>query len=70
MGTGAAIASAMLVGFSSTNKVNVSMTIHDARTGSLLWNYDHEMSGGLGSSPESVAESLMKSVARRFPYES
>ena len=69
MGTGAAIASALLIGFSKTNKVHVNMAIHDGATGNLLWSYDHEVSGGLGSSPERLAKSLMKKIAKKFPYE-
>lgn len=69
MGTGGAIAATIFLGFGATNEVNVTMTIHDGDSGTLLWSYDHEVTGGLGSSAESVAESLMRDVARRFPYE-
>jgi hypothetical protein len=69
MKTGGAIAATIFLGFGATNQVNVTMTIHDGANGGLLWSYDHEMQGGLGSSPESVAEALMRSIARKFPYE-
>lgn len=69
MGTGAAVASAFLLGFGGvTNSVNVHMTIHDSEDGSLLWSYDHEVGGGIGSSPEGVAKSLMKDTSKKFPY--
>ena len=69
MGTGAAIASTLLIGIGQTNQVHVNMAIHDGATGNLLWSYDHEVSGGLGSSPEGLAKSLMKKIAKKFPYE-
>lgn len=51
-----------------TNEVNVSLTVHDGRSGRLVYSYDHEIGGGLGSSPESIAESLMRQISRQFPY--
>ena len=69
MSTGAAVASVVLLGFGgATNSVNVNMTVHDAEAGSLLWSYDHEVKGGLGSSAEGVAKSLMKNSSKKFPY--
>jgi len=69
MSTGAAIATVALLGFGgTTNSVNVNMTVHDSEEGSLLWSYDHEVKGGLGSSAEGVAKSLMKNSSKKFPY--
>jgi len=68
MSTGAAIASSLLFGFGATNKATVNMNIHDAESGTLLWSYDHEASGGLTSSAEGTAKSLMKHSAKKFPY--
>lgn len=69
MSTGAAVASAFLLGFGgATNSVNVNMTVHDTDTGSLLWSYDHEVKGGVGSSAEGVSKSLMKGSSKKFPY--
>jgi len=68
MSTGAAIASALLIGFSATNEVSVNMNVHDGKTGTLLWNFDHEVTGALGSSPDGIAEVLTKKSAKRFPY--
>lgn len=60
--------STLFFGFGTTNQVHVNMSIHDGASGSLLWSYDHEVAGGLGSTPESVAKSLMRDVAKKFPY--
>lgn len=51
-----------------TNKVDVTVTIHDGADGSLLWSFNDEKSGGVGSSPESLAGQSMTKVARTFPY--
>jgi len=69
MSTGAAVASTFLLGFGgATNSVNVNMTVHDSESGGLLWSYDHEVKGGLGSSAEGVSKSLMKGSSKKFPY--
>ena len=68
MGTGAAVASTFLVGIGVTNNVNVNMSLHDSETGRLLWTYDHQQAGGLGSSPERLAKNLTKNSASKFPY--
>ena len=69
MGTGAAIASALLLGIGgATNEGHINMSIHEGDGGKLLWNYEHKVKGNLLSSPESVAKDLMKGVARTFPY--
>lgn len=69
MGTGAAIASALLLNIGgSTNEGHINMSIHEGDGSKLLWNYEHKVKGNLLSSPESVAKDLMKGVARTFPY--
>ena len=82
MGTGGAIATAVVSGILGaatggsagvrgiTNEVNVTITIHDGEEGTLLWSFDEEVSGGLGSSPESLTEQMMRSASRAFPYAS
>ena len=69
MGAGAAIASTLLIGIGGvTNKARITMSIHDRKTGTLLWSYQHGAKGGLLSSPEGVAASLMDGIADKFPY--
>jgi hypothetical protein len=70
MSTGGAIVTGVLFGFwGSTNKVNVTLNIHDAATGDLVWTYEHKASGSVGSSPEDLSNSLMKSISKKFPYQ-
>ncbi len=54
----------------ATNEVNASLMVHSGNNGDLLWSYDHEVSGSLGSSAEGISERLMKGVAKSFPYNS
>lgn len=68
MGTGWAVASTLLLGYGATNKVTVNMTVHDSNDGAMIWSYDHNVDGGVGSSPESMAKSLMKNISKKFPY--
>lgn len=68
MSDGAAVALGLLVGaWGSTNKTTTSLTIHDT-AGSLLWKYDYEASGSIGSSAENLTKSLMKNASKKFPY--
>lgn len=68
MSEGGAIAAAVLIGgLGATNKTATSLTIHDTK-GSLLWKYDYEASGSLGSSAESLTKALMKNASKKFPY--
>ncbi len=69
MSTGLAVGLGVLFGaWGSTNKVNVKVDIHEASNGDVVWKYDHEASGSVGSSSEKLAESLMKNISKKFPY--
>lgn len=66
--TSAIVVGALFGAWGNTNRVDVSMTIHDGNTAKLLWKYDHNASGSVGSSSEGLANSLMKNVSKKFPY--
>jgi hypothetical protein len=69
MSTGTAVALGLLVGvWGPTNKVDVTLNIHESQYGKLLWQYEHQASGSVGSSSEGLARSLMKGVSKKFPY--
>ncbi|HEX5625276.1 MAG TPA: hypothetical protein VFX48_04600 [Saprospiraceae bacterium] len=66
-------AGAIAVGFifgvwTSTNKVDVSMTIHNRKNSELLWKYDWLAEGGVGSSSEELTKNLMRNASKKFPY--
>jgi hypothetical protein len=51
MSDGAAIAVGLLAGaWGATNKVQTTINIHDGASGDLLWKYDYQASGSVGSS--------------------
>lgn len=69
MSDGGAVALYVFTGASgSTNEVRVTLSIHDKATKKLIWNYEHKYSGGLGSSPASMVDGLMKHASKKMPY--
>jgi hypothetical protein len=69
MSEGAAVAVGLLVGFwGNTNKVQTAINIHDGKSGELLWKYDYEASGSVGSSTNKLVDALMRNATRKFPY--
>ena len=66
---GASIAMGALIGFyGSTNAGNISITLNDAAEGDLLWKYDNDLSGSLGSDMDAIMDALMRRAAKKFPY--
>ncbi len=69
MSDGAAVAVGLLVGaWGATNQANITVDIHEASAGKLLWKYDFVAAGSVGSSPESMVNALMRNASRKFPY--
>ena len=69
MSDGAALAVGLLVGaWGATNQANITVDIHEAVGGKLLWKYDYVAAGSVGSSPEGMVNALMRNASRKFPY--
>jgi hypothetical protein len=69
MSEGAAVAVGILVGaWGATNKVQTTINIHDGKSGDLLWKYDYQASGSVGSSSTSLVDNLMRNASKKFPY--
>lgn len=69
MSDGAAVAVGLLVGaWGATNQANITVDIHEAAGGKLLWKYDYVAAGSVGSSPEGMVNALMRNASRKFPY--
>ncbi|HEY4875122.1 MAG TPA: hypothetical protein VIH86_06090 [Puia sp.] len=69
MSTGAAIAVGALIGFwGNTNHVTTTINIHDGKSGNLLWKYDYDASGSVGSSTDQLVNGLMRNASKKFPY--
>lgn len=69
MGVGGAIAVAVLFGgLGNTNKASATLQIKDCPQGGLLWKYDHEYGGSLGSTPSELIEGLMREASKKLPW--
>jgi len=69
MSEGAAVALGLLVGvWGATNNTTVTLEIHDKETKKLLWNFNHKLSGGIGSSPARLVDNLMRNASKKMPY--
>jgi len=68
MSNGAAIALTLIGVGGSTNEVRTSLSISDCENKKLIWNYEHKLSGGLGSSPSRIVNELMRKSSRKMPY--
>ncbi|MBI2730341.1 MAG: hypothetical protein HYX40_06270 [Sphingobacteriales bacterium] len=71
MSEGASVALGVLFGFwGATNKAFVTINIHEGQKGELIWKYDYEAAGSVGSSPDNLVNALMRNASRKFSYNS
>lgn len=69
MSDGASIALGLLVGFwGSTNAATINMSVKNGSDGQLLWNYNKRVAGSLGSSTDTLINTLMRKASRRLAY--
>ena len=69
MSDGAAVAMGLLVGaWGSTNDVQTSISINEAKKGDLVWKYDYNASGSVGSNTDKLVDALMRNASKKFPY--
>lgn len=68
MSEGGAIVSTIFLGSGTTNEVLATVNLTDGATDELLWEYNHKMSGGIGSSESMLVENLMRDAASKMPY--
>jgi hypothetical protein len=69
MSEGAAVAVGILIGaWGNTNKVETTININDGKSGDLLWKYDYEAAGSVGSSTTRLVDALMRNASKKFPY--
>jgi hypothetical protein len=69
MSDGAAVALGLLVGaWGPTNDVQTSIVINEAQKGDLVWKYDFNASGSVGSNTDRLVNALMRNASRKFPY--
>lgn len=66
---GASLAMGAIIGiYGTTNTGNITINLNDSQAGDLLWKYDNDLSGSLGSDMDAIMDSLMRKAARKFPY--
>ena len=69
MSDGAAVAVGVLFGvWGNTNSAQTTINIHDGKTGNLLWKYDYNAQGSVGSSADNLVNALMRNASKKFPY--
>ena len=69
MSDGAAVAVGVIFGvWGNTNAAETTINIHDGKTGDLLWKYDYNASGSVGSSADRLVNALMRNASKKFPY--
>jgi hypothetical protein len=56
--------------FGNTNTVNVSLIINEKNKGELIWHYDWQNDGSVGSTAERLVNALMRNAAKHIPYRS
>jgi hypothetical protein len=66
---GAAVAISILAGVDApTNEARVTLEIHDKETKDMIWNYNHTLSGSIGTSSGNLVNALMRNASRKMPY--
>lgn len=69
MSEGAAVAVGVLVGaWGATNNIQTSIAINEGKQGELLWKYDYNADGSVGSSTSNLVNALMRNASKKFPY--
>ena len=69
MSEGASIVLGALFGFfGSTNTALMNMSVHNGTDGVLLWNYNKQVRGSIGSNTEDLVNILMRKASRRLAY--
>jgi len=69
MSEGAAVAMSLLIGYAgSTNDVQTVININEATKGDLVWKYDYNATGSIGSNPDRLVNALMRNASKKFPY--
>lgn len=69
MNEGVAAAIGVVFGvWGQTNTAYTTINIHEGKKGDLMWKYDYQAGGSVGSSPENLINGLMRNASKKFPY--
>lgn len=67
--TASAILGVLVGVWGTTSRVETTINIHDGQSGNLLWKYDYEASGSIGTSSTELVDALMRNASKKFPYQ-
>ncbi|PHN06550.1 hypothetical protein [Flavilitoribacter nigricans] len=69
MSDGGAIALGIVFGaWGPTNQTVVNVEIHDNGKEQMIWSYNHQAAGSIGSSPGQLVDVLMRNASKKMPY--
>jgi hypothetical protein len=69
MSDGMALATGILFGaYGNTNEVRASISVYDKKNKKLIWNFDRNYSGSIGSSHARLVNALMRRASKKMPY--
>lgn len=69
MSEGGAVALGLLVGvWGATNQTTVTLEIYDGQNRKMIWNFNHKVSGSVGSSSAQLVDNLMRQASKKMPY--
>lgn len=52
----------------TTNRADVSLSIHDRDSEAVVWHYNRQVSGSVGSSPALLVHDVMRHASKKMPY--
>ena len=66
---GAAVAALLITGSRvNTNQVRTTLSAYDRENKKLIWIFERKLSGGVGSTPTSIVDQVMRQASRKMPY--
>ena len=69
MSEDAALALGLIVGvWGSTNDVQTTISINEGKKGDIVWKYDYNATGSVGSNTDRLVNALMRNASKKFPY--
>jgi hypothetical protein len=69
MSDDAALALGLIVGvWGSTNDVQTTISINEGKNGDIVWKYDYNATGSVGSNTDRLVNALMRNASKKFPY--
>lgn len=51
-----------------TNQIHVTISIQDCEKQKMIWNYNHQFNGTVGSTPGQLIENVMRNASRKMPF--